>query len=413
LAQPDVVSTETLAKAYGDVIAQSLRDWREGKLSAGAEFVRWAISQHLLSSASVAQSQFAELAKQAAEIDAALPDPVKVVAIADGSSEDQRIHVRGDYKNLGEVVPRRLLEAIAGAEQPACFQGSGRLELAERMLSSDNPFTARVIANRVWQHLFGRGIVATVDNFGVLGERPTHPELLDYLATRFRAEGWSVKKLIRGILLTETYQMDSVGAKTAERRDPLNLLLHRSNVRRLEGEAIRDELLAVSGRINQTQFGPPVPVHLSSFMEGRGRPKQSGPLDGDGRRSVYIEVRRNFLSPFMLAFDTPPPASTVGRRNTSNVPAQALIMMNDPFVIEQCRLWAARAMAGAKCSPEERITRLYLTAYSRPPLLEELNEASSFLAEQAKSYGAGTDDVRPWADLCHVLVNVKEFVFIK
>jgi len=270
-----------------------------------------------------------------------------------------------------------------------------------------------VMANRVWQHFFGRGIVATVDNFGVLGERPTHPELLDYLATHFRAEGWSVKKLIREIVLSQTYQMASVGTETTERRDPLNLLLHRSNVRRLEGEAIRDELLAVSGRIDRTQFGPPVPIHLSPFMEGRGRPKQSGPLDGDGRRSVYIEVRRNFLSPFMLAFDTPPPASTVGRRNTSNVPAQALIMMNDPFVAEQCRFWATRAMTGAKCSPEERITRLYLAACSRPPSLEEVNEASSFLAEQAKSYGAGTDDVRPWADLCHVLVNVKEFVFIK
>jgi hypothetical protein len=413
LAHPNVVSTETLAKAYGDVFAKSLKDWREGKLSDGAEFVRWAISQHLLSSGSAAQTQFAELAKQAAEIDAALPDPVTVVAIADGSSEDQRIHIRGDYKNLGEVVPRRLLEAIAGAQQPACFPGSGRLELAERMLSPDNPFTARVMANRIWQHLFGRGVVATVDNFGVLGERPTHPELLDYLAGRFRAEGWSVKKLIREIVLTQTYQMGSVGAETAEKRDPLNLLLHRSNVRRLEGEAIRDALVAVSGRIDRTQFGPPVPIYLSPFMEGRGRPKNSGPLDGDGRRSIYVEVRRNFLSPFMMAFDTPSPASTTGRRNTSNVPAQALIMTNDPFVIDQCRFWAARAMTGAKSSPADRITQLYLAAYSRPPSLEELNEASSFLAEQAKTYGVGMDDVRPWADLCHVLVNVKEFVFIQ
>ena len=173
----------------------------------------------------------------------------------------------------------------------------------------------------------------------------------------FASEGWSVKKLIREIMLSQAYQMASVGAESAEQRDPLNLLLHRSNVRRLEGEAIRDALLAVSGRLDPTQFGPPVPIHLSPFMEGRGRPEQSGPLDGDGRRSIYVEVRRNFLSPFMVAFDTPQPASTTGRRNVSNVPAQALIMMNDPFVFEQCQIWATRALAEADRSPEDRITR--------------------------------------------------------
>jgi hypothetical protein len=413
LAQHNVASTETLAKAYGDLLAQSLLDWREGKPSAGAEFVRWAIAHQLLPGSDVVQAQLADLAKQAAAIDTALPDPLKVVAIADGSAEDQPVHIRGNYKTPGEVVPRRLLEAIAGAEQPALSHGSGRLELAERMLSPDNPFTARVMANRVWQHLFGQGIVATVDNFGVLGERPTHPELLDYLATRFRGDGWSIKKLIREIMLSQAYQLASDGAETSEQHDPRNLLLHRANVRRLEGEAIRDALLAVSGRLDRTQFGPSIRIHLSPFMEGRGRPEQSGPLDGAARRSVYIEVRRNFLSPFMLAFDTPQPASTAGRRNVSNVPAQALSMMNDPFVIEQCEIWARRALAEEDCGPEDRITNLYLAAFGRPPSTEERNEAASFLKEQAKIHVVGMEDYRPWADLCHVLVNVKEFVFIR
>jgi hypothetical protein len=281
------------------------------------------------------------------------------------------------------------------------------------MLSPDDPFPARVMANRVWQHLFGRGIVATVDNFGGLGERPTHPELLDYLADRFRAERWSVKTLIREILLSQAYQMTSIGTESAEQRDPLNTLLHRANVRRLEGETIRDALLDVSGRLDPTPFGPSVPIYLSPFMEGRGRPEQSGPQDGNGRRSIYVEVRRNFLSPFMVAFDSPIPASTTGRRNTSNVPAQALIMMNDPFVFEQCKLWAARVLASANQSTDDRISRLYLMAFSRPPSAEERNGATTFLAEQAKYYSARTDDVRVWADLCHVLVNVKEFVFIQ
>ncbi len=413
LSQSNVVSTDTLAKAYGDLWAQSLNDWRVGEPTAGAEFVRWALSRLLVPASDIPRAELVHLAQEASAIDAALPTPVKVVAMADGSGEDQAVHIRGNYKSLGDVVPRRLLEAIAGPDQPVHAHGSGRLELAARMLSADNPFTARVMANRVWQHLFGRGIVATVDNFGVLGERPTHPGLLNYLATRFVDQGWSVKKLIREVMLSEAYQLASVGTEFAEERDPLNVLLHRANVRRLEGEAIRDALLAVSGRLDPTLFGASIPIHLTPFMGGRGRPEQSGPLDGAGRRSIYVEVRRNFLSPHMLAFDTPPPASTTGRRNVSNVPAQALIMMNDPFVVEQCQLWAKRALAEATRSPEDRIRRLYLTAFSRPPSEDELNEASGFLAEQAEMYGVGTDDVRPWADLCHVLVNVKEFVFIR
>ena len=413
LAQPQIISTETLAKAYKKVLAQSLQDWREGRPSTGAEFVRWAMSRRLLPGSVDSQAQLADLGHQVAATDAATPAPDKVVAIADGSADDQPVHIRGNYKNVGEPVPRRLLEAIAGAKQPAHLHGSGRLEFAERMLSLGNPFPARVMANRVWQHLFGRGIVATVDNFGVLGEAPTHPELLDYLATRFREEGWSVKKLIREIVLSQAYQTASIGTESADERDPLNVRLHRSNVRRLEGEAIRDALLSVSGRLDRTQFGPAVRIHLSPFMEGRGRPEKSGRLDGDGRRSVYVEVRRNFLSPFMLAFDSPLPASTTGRRNISNVPAQALIMMNDPFVFEQCKLWATRALSKASRSPEDRIMRLYLTAFSRPPSVEEVNNATGFLQEQARNYGARINDVRPWADLCHVLVNVKEFVFIK
>jgi hypothetical protein len=394
-------------------LAESLQDWREGKPSAGADFVRWAITQHLLPASGDSQAQLADLGQQLAATDASLSAPFKVVAIADGSAEDQSVHIRGSYKNLGELVPRRMLEAIGGAKQPVPLHGSGRLELAERMLSPDNPFPARVMANRVWQHLFGRGIVATVDNFGVLGEPPTHPELLDYLASRFREKSWSLKKLIREIVLSQAYQMASVGAESADERDPLNVLLHRANVRRLEGEAIRDTLLAISGRLDRAQFGPSVRIHLSPFMEGRGRPEKSGPLDGDGRRSVYVEVRRNFLSPFMVAFDSPLPANTTGRRNVSNVPAQALIMLNDPFVFEQCKVWATRALAPANHSPEDRLTRIYVTAFGRPPSAEELSDATGFLTEQAKNYGVGMDDVRPWADLCHVLVNVKEFVFIQ
>ena len=158
----------------------------------------------------------------------------------------------------------------------------------------------------------GRGIVPTTDDFGFLGQRPTHPHLLDHLATRFLQEGRSIKSTIKYIVLSRTYQMSSHANQKAQELDPSNLLWHHCPPKRLQGEAIRDSLLTLSGRLDTTAFGPPVPIHLTSFMNGRGRPKKSGSLDGDGRRSIYISVRRNFLSPFMLAFDTPTPFSSIG-----------------------------------------------------------------------------------------------------
>lgn len=350
--------------------------------------------------------------RELAAVDAALPSPAEGVAIGDGSGEDLRIHIRGNYKTPGEVAPRRLLEAITGDDLPAATHGSGRRELAERMFAEDNPFVARVMVNRIWHHLFGRGLVATVDNFGVLGEPPTHPELVDYLATRFIEEKWSVKQLIREIMLSDAYQLASTGLPASEIQDPQNRMLHRASIRRLEGEAIRDSLLAISGRLDRQQFGPPVPVHLTSFMDGRGKPAESGPLDGAGRRSIYLEVRRNFLSPFLLAFDTPVPATCVGQRNTSNVPAQALSLLNDPFVLEQCELWAEHTLAN-HADGAQRIDWLYRTAFGRPPTAEELAAANEFIVQQSQSYGASADDRQAWKDLCHVLVNLQEFIYLK
>ena len=294
--------------------------------------------------------------------------------------------------------------------------GSGRKQLAYDMLQS--PLAARVAVNRVWHHLFGRGIVPTVDNFGVLGQPPTHPELLDHLATQFVKEGWSQKRLIKSLILSRTYQMSSKPDPVTEAADPDNLLWHRMPIKRLEGEVIRDSLLAVSGRLDRKPFGPSVAIHLTPFMQGRGRPGNSGPVDGDGRRSIYISVRRNFLSPMMLAFDTPSPFSTVGRRTISNVPAQALILMNDPIVIEQAQRWADRTLADSTQTADQRIDSMYLTAFARQPTDREKSEAWSFLS----SYPGSPPDTKSdpnkaprdaWTDLCHVLFNVKEFVYVE
>ena len=211
--------------------------------------------------------------------------------------------------------------------------------------------------------------------------------------------------------------MSSAPDGKGDELDPQNLLLHRAPIRRLEGEAIRDAMLSLSGRLDRAQFGGSVQVHLTPFMQGRGRPGGSGPLDGAGRRSLYTEVRRNFLSPMMLAFDTPIPFSTMGKRNVSNVPAQALILMNDPFVTQQAEAWAKRLLTPPEQTPEERISRMYLSAFGRPPTAQETIDSLAFLDEQGRELGQAPDAARKnpkvWADLCHVLWNVKEFIFLR
>jgi hypothetical protein len=261
-------------------------------------------------------------------------------------------------------------------------------------------------------------LVATPDDFGVLGQQPSHPELLDWLADWFRTEGhWSVKSLIRLLVSSSTYRMASTPAdRETEQKDPENVLWHRMPVRRLEGEAIRDSILAVSGRLSSAMYGPPIPTHLTEFMDGRGRPAQNGPMDGDGRRSIYQEVRRNFISPMMRAFDLPVPFTTVGRRLASNVPAQSLTLLNDPFVRGEAQRWARKVLARGPRPAETRIDELYEEAFFRAPSESERAAAINFLKQQTCAYGFAEDTLSEreevWADLCQVLFNVKEFIFI-
>jgi hypothetical protein len=329
----------------------------------------------------------------------------------DGFGEDEHLLVRGNHNQPGDSVPRRFLEAIAGDDQPAADSGSGRLELAQRMIDRWNPLPARVLVNRIWQHHFGAGIVGSPDDFGHQGQPPTHPELLDYLAAQLIDSGWSIKQMHRRMLLTSTYQMSSTAAAAAEAIDPANKLSHHMPVRRLEAEAVRDAVLAVSGRLDRKLFGPSVPTHLTAFMTGRGRPGESGPSDGAGRRSIYIAVRRNFLTPMFLAFDFPTPFSTMGRRTESNVPAQSLTMMNNPLVVDEARRWAEKLLASQDASPEDRIRTMYVTAFARPPTPRELDAALRFVTAREENYG--DDPLRRWTDLCHVLMNTKEFIFVR
>ncbi len=334
------------------------------------------------------------------------------MAMLDGTGEDGQILIRGNSSNPSAVEPRHFLTALSGGQPMHIEQGSGRLELAQAINSPTNPLTSRVIVNRVWHHLMGRGIVPTTDDFGVLGQRPTHPDLLDYLSARFLANGQNLKQLIRYVMLSRTYQMSGEHETSAVKRDPKNLLWHHRPPKRLEGEVIRDALLVLSGQLDSRQFGEPVPVHLTSFMDGRGRPEESGPLDGNGRRSIYLAVRRNFLSPFMLAFDTPVPFSTMGTRNVSNVPAQALMLMNDPFVVGQVKSWANLSQNSDR-SIEARIHWLYEAAYARAPSQAELDFALKFLISESTRRKVPQSNPDLWVDLAHALVNTKEFIFLR
>jgi len=340
-----------------------------------------------------------------------LPISRRAMAMIDGSPENEHVHIRGNHKSLGVEVPRRFLEAFTGKEPIAgSGQSSGRLALADAVLN-DNPLAARVIVNRLWHHHFGRGIVASTDDFGVQGQAPTHPELLDYLTSDFVRNGWSLKRLHREMVLSNTYAMSSQLNDKSEARDPGNRLWHRMGVRRLEAEAIRDSLLAVSGRLNPTQEGRGPMPYLTPFMVGRGRPGGSGPLDGDGRRSVYLNVRRNFLNPMFLAFDYPTPFSSMGRRSVSNVPAQALAMMNNPLVIQQANLWGGRIAKETTKTPTERIIAMYEAGLARLPRESEQNDALAFVESLAKDYGS-VDDPRVWSDFAHVLMNLKEWIYL-
>ena len=337
------------------------------------------------------------------------------VAWMDGTGVDEFVLVRGKPFKPGPVAPRSLPSAFPKARPITDPSTSGRLELAEQLTDPDNPLVARTLVNRVWHHLMGRGIVPTVDNFGTLGEAPTHPELLDHLAWQFLHEdGGSIKKLIQRIVLTQTYAMGHQSADPrAEQIDPANRLWHRMPVRRLEAEAIRDAALEVSGRLDPAVGGPPVPVHLNEFVIGRGRPDNSGPLDGAGRRSVYQGVRRNFLSPTLLTFDTPTPFSTVGRRNVTNVPAQALALMNDPFFHEQAELWAARLLRELPTAEaSERIRWMYETAFSRRPTPAETEACLGSLVDLRRLHGSDTAETVIWTDLAHALFGANDFIYL-
>ncbi|MCB0667420.1 MAG: PSD1 domain-containing protein [Saprospiraceae bacterium] len=361
----------------------------------------------------IPNSIFTDYTNRLNQYSSKLQDTLFYAGMTEGDNIESPVFIRGDHRNLSEEkVPHRFLSALPIQNIAFPDTGSGRLALAEAIASPDNPLTARVIVNRIWHHLFGRGLVSTVDNFGLQGSLPSHPELLDHLALWFTQNNWSVKKLIKYIVTSETFKQSTDHQPAAFEIDPENKLLHGYPLRRLEAEAIRDGILACSGRLDLTMYGRSVPMYLTEFLQGRGRPAESGPLDGKGRRSIYQAIWRNFLPPFMTTFDMPIPFSTFGDRSETNVPAQSLTLLNDPFVKEQAQVWA-KALVDERGSPEKKIRKVYLQAFSRQPTEAEIKEALDFLKDQEIKYSAEQNiELLIWSDYCHSIFNMKEFIYL-
>jgi hypothetical protein len=287
------------------------------------------------------------------------------LAVMDGPEpEDSHTNIRGNAHQLGELVPRGFPVEIAPKDKPALTRGgSGRVQLAEWLTDPRNPLTARVWVNRVWHHLFRAGLVRTVDNFGFTGEPPSHPELLDHLASQFIKNGWSTKQLIRRIVLSSTWQQSSVNPRVAADRDPENRLLARVNRRRLEAEVIRDSMLLASGQLDRTRGGPSLPVDVPGNLNPGGTGNMSDgirlPDSMKFRRTIYLPQKRKGpfdALDFLGAFDLPDPNQETGRRNTTTVPTQALYLLNSPFVQQRAKAVADRVMQHSS-SPRDRVIR--------------------------------------------------------
>jgi cytochrome c553 len=327
---------------------------------------------------------------------------------------DSPLYVRGELDHPSESgVPRGYIRLLENGRPLSIRQGSGRRELAERLASADNPLVARVMVNRVWQHFFGRGLVATPDNFGMAGQAASHPELLDTLAVNFMSRNFSVKQLIREIVLSHAYQLASSHDRRAFEVDPDNTLIWRMSPRRLEAEALRDAVLAISGQLD---LRPPIGSAVALAGEGPARPVRGFSQDSqDMHRAVYLPVVRDQVPESLALFDFADPSLVTGERATTSGPAQALFLMNSPFVIRQAA-FAAAALQPQGETPEARIEAAYFRFLARKPSPVELSRASAFLANfDGRSGHASTallPTLKAWTAFCQALYASAEFRYL-
>ena len=355
-----------------------------------------------------------ELQQQRDEMVRTLRKLPSAYAAAEGETVCAKIHIKGDPENLGPEVPRGFLQVLGGQRVPPNESGSGRRQLAEWLTDPANPLTARVIVNRIWLHHFGRGLVRTPDDFGTRGERPTHPELLDYLAQQLIANNWSLKSLHRLLLLSKTYQMASIENPTYYERDPDNRLLWTFNRRRLEAEEVRDAMLAISGSLDESMGGAhPFPPEVE------WRYTQHKPFVDNyptNRRSIYLMQPRIRPQPLLAIFDAADANAVTGLRQASTVAPQALFMLNSEFAHEQAALFADR-MTREASKESERVTLAYRMAFGRPPATDELQEAEDYLRQVSQHIAEisipEVEQTRAaWASFVRVLLSANAFFYV-
>jgi hypothetical protein len=400
------VASKERGQAVSQIIAGMAAGGRKGSLTPAQREVLGALLQSGLMEPDLKRhGEIKESLESFRRIAAELPPPVYVRSVVDGVPTNQAIFVRGDHKNISKSAnPRHFLDGLGGGA--LADGGSGRLAWAQRVASPANPLTARVRVNRIWSRLFGAGLQASVDDFGKMGGEPTHPELLDYLARDFVENDWSTKRLVRKLVLSSTFRTSSTPGPGMATADPKNEYLQHMPVGRMDAESIRDHILACSGELKkEAMYGPSVAVNIDDQPNSRAKPR-SGPVDGDGRRSIYLETRRNYLSSFLRVFDLPNATEPTGKRNATNVPAQSLALMNDRFVHEQAAKWAKRVL-GRKGSSEERLRMLHEQAFGRDATEAELEWGRKAL----KELGAENSE-EAWTAFCHLMINRKEFIYV-
>lgn len=339
------------------------------------------------------------------------------MAVCDASSPgDCRINIRGEVTDLGDVAPRGFLKVLTFPQTAEINPTqSGRMQLAAWMTSRHNPLTARVLANRVWYHLFGRGIVPTVDNFGALGEMPSNQPLLDYLAVQLMDHGWSVKGLIRGIMLSRTYQLSSDHSEANYAVDPDNTLVWRMNRRRLDAEAIRDSVLAVAGSLDlKRPHGSP-----TQQIEGEigRRAKTDALLKEVTYRSAYLPIVRGVVPEFLSLFDVADAELVTGQRDVTTIAPQALYMMNNSVVLQQAEKTAGNLLSDSRLKDDgarvEYAFRLLLghlpDASQRADVLKFIKEYQATLAGNMKP---GQRRHEAWTSVCHTLMASAEFRYV-
>lgn len=409
-------SADELATMVAGALRDVITDWRDGALGESqAVFLDEALRADLLPRSLEDLEALRGPVAAYRLLERSVPVARRAPGVVEEAAQDHPLLVRGNHQNLGERVPRGFLSALDGT--PYRDPGQVRLRLADAITDPTNPLTGRVLVNRVWRHLFGFGLVRTVDNFGRLGTPPSHPALLDTLAADFVDDGYSLKRLVRRLVLTETYRMGSEASNEALERDPDNRLLQHANLRRLDAEAIRDSMLSVSGRLDPMLYGQSVAVYYAARHGLTEADPENGPVDGDGRRSIYQEIRRNAYNPFLQVFDQPKPASTRGQRDSTNVPAQSLTLLNSPFVIGQAEEWGRRLADGEAGTVDGRLEHMYLKAFARRPSEAEKARLVEYLDRLAADRDTSAElllyDASVWQDVAHSLFNLKEYLFIQ